>query len=240
MIVDTAAPFDRIRLGDDLKGVPLAVMAPAFGRFRRLAEKIKGLRDLNLRVYLPCDTPENIVGLRILSSLGIHGCAVFTNQPPDWEALTDLMTYAVLERTPHAAIEPFAAMTARYDPFSRLSWSAFFFDDPEQFLHLDAKGRVALSHEELEKNKFVAGHLSEISAADEFPAIRERVEAWRRFFTECHPCAACQAWKICQGRFSAAGAADKGCASFFLELMDVARQIKAQHTLLEACRVWQP
>ena len=126
------------------------------GRFRDLARHLDRLRKLNLRVYLPCDHADNLASLRILSSVGIPCCADFRDGGTDWEALADLATYAVLERTPHAAMEPFAFMAANYHSADRLDWGRVFFDDPRHFLHLSEDGRVALSQAELAEGRFVA------------------------------------------------------------------------------------
>ncbi|MBM4275127.1 MAG: hypothetical protein FJ134_11800 [Deltaproteobacteria bacterium] len=240
VIIDSSFSLDKIELGEDLKHVPLAVMAPSWGKFRHLARRLERLRDFNLRIYLPGDVLENLAGLRILSSLGIHTCAVLGNGRMDWDALTDLMTYAVLELAPHASMEPFSFIASRHDPFSYLEWGALYFDDPKSFLHLDAKGRVALSAAELRNKQFIASSLKEIGEPAEFPAIRDRLQSWRQFFVDNHPCASCGGWKICLGRFAVALPENQGCAGFFLELMDVARQYQARKVQAEELRIWQP
>ena len=240
VIVESDRPLADIEFDDRLQGIPLAVMAPSLGRFRDLARQLDRLRTLNLRVYLPCDHPENLTGLRILSSVGIHGCADFRNGGTDWEALADLATYAVLERTPHAAMEPFAFMVANYLPSDRLDWGRVSFDDPRHFLHLDEAGQVALSQAELAEGRFVAHNLSEIQAPAEFPPIRERLRSWRNYFVDHHPCASCGGWRLCLGKFSQNLAAQAGCAEFFLEMIDLVRQQMALQVAPEERRIWQP
>lgn len=240
VIIESDSPLDGIEFREDHKGIPLAVMAPSVGKFRNLVRSLNMLREFNLRIYLPGDNSENLTGLRILSSVGIHGCVVFGNNGNDWEALADLMTYAVLERAPHASIEPFTSIAQRYDSFSYLDWGSIHFDDPKHFLHLDSKGRVALSRGELRKGRFIAQSLSEIGEPDEFPAIRERGEAWRQYFVDDHPCASCGGWKICLGKFADFVHKDNGCSEFFLEMIEVARQHKERDGQAEEFLVWQP
>jgi hypothetical protein len=158
--------------------------------------------------------------------------------PLDWEALADLMTFAVLERTPHAAIEPFASIASHYDPSSFYEWGMIYFDDPRNFLHLDARGRVALSPSELLAGRFIAPSLSEIEAGEEYPARRERRHAWRRFFTDYHPCASCRGWRICRGKFAAELPHNQGCASFFEEMAAVARQYQARREQAQRGGLW--
>ena len=240
VIIESNAPFSEIELLDDCKDIPLAVMAPSFGRFRDLAGRIGILRSGNLRVYLPCDTPGNLTGLRILSSVGIHSCAMPGTGPIDWEALADLMTYAVLERVPHASIEPFAYIASNYDPESRLEFGSVFFDDPRHFLHLDGSGRVALSRAELINGEFVARNVSEIDSPDDYPAIKRRIQAWKAFFVDGHVCSSCAAWRMCLGRFSDRLSDNPGCSGFFSELAEVIAQYRASTVSATEAPVWQP
>jgi hypothetical protein len=240
IIVEADRPLAEIDVDVHDQAMPLAVMAPSAGRFRDLAGHLDRLRKLNLRVYLPCDHPDNLAGLRILSSVGIACCADFRTGGKDWEALADLATYAVLERAPHAAMEPFAFMAANYYAVDHLDWGRVCFDAPSHFLHLDGEGRVALSQAELAEGRFVAHGLDAIEAADKFPPIRERLRAWRHFFIDRHPCAVCAGWRMCRGKFSDDRPENAGCAEFFGEMIGLARRHMALQVAPEARRVWQP
>jgi hypothetical protein len=228
VIVDSEKPFDQLTFLEDQKPLPLAVITPSMGRFRHLAKGLNLLREMNLCLYLPCGSPENSTALKILSSLGVKGCALIGRGPTDWEALTDLMTYALLERVPHAAIEPFAFIAAHYDPLSTLNWKEVYFDDPAQFLHMDSKGRIALTAAELGQRRFIARSIDEIGGAADVPAIRERLQEWRGYFVKNHPCASCNGWKVCLGTFSPPPPKENGCAGFFREMIEVIRQYRAQ------------
>jgi hypothetical protein len=240
IIVESDQPLADMEFDDCHQGIPLAVMTPALGRFRDLSRHLDRLRTLNLRVYLPCDHPDNLTGLRILASVGITCCADFSNGRTDWESLADLATYAVLERAPHAAIEPFAFMVAHYPACRCLDWGRVIFDDPRYFLHLDAGGRVALSRAELAENCFVAHSLNEIEAPAEFPPIRDRLRSWQHFFIDNHPCASCAGWRLCLGKFSRNLAANAGCAEFFTEMIDLVPRHIAAPVVPEERRLWQP
>ena len=240
VIVDSDLPVGRIDFCEEQKAIPLAVMAPSMGKFRYLAKRLDMLSDFDLRVYLPCGKSENITALRILSSVGISGCAVMEDGRTDWEAITDLMTYALLERMPHASIEPFEYIASNYDPVAYLRWGGICFDDPAQFLHLDSKGRVAMTDSELRKKKFIAQNIDEIKEPARFPAIKVRLQEWRGYFTRNHACASCTGWKICMGRFSAHISKNCGCTAFFRELIEVTRQYRAKNAKVEERRIWQP
>jgi hypothetical protein len=240
VILDSACPLDQIEFGDDLKDTPLAVRAPSLGKFRNLVRHLDRLKRLDLRVHLPCDRAGNITGLRILSSVGLRGCAVIGNGKTDWEALADLMTYAVLEPVPHASIEPFATIAARYDPQACLDWGGVQFEDPSRFLHMDRQGRIALSRRELEESKFIAQDLSELSGQAQHPAVRERLDAGRRMFAENHPCASCAGWKVCLGKFAATAAEDRGCEALFAEMIAAALQRQAAKSCDPEPKPWPP
>ena len=201
VIVESDRPLADIELDEHHTGIPLAVRAPVAGRFRDLAQRLDRLRNLNLRVYLPCDNPDNLASLRTLSSVGIHCCADFRHDSNDWESLADLATYAVLERSPHAPIEPFAFIVSNYHASKYLDWGRVTFDDPRYFLHLEMDGRVALSRAELDEKRFVALSPDEIEEPDEFPPIRERLRSWRHYFIDNHPCAFCAGSKFVSGSF---------------------------------------
>ena len=238
VVVESDRTLADMDFGDSPIGVPLALVAPSVGPFRNLARHLDMLRGLDLRVYLPCNSAENLLGLRILSSVGINCCACFGNGRPDWEAMADLAAYALLERVPHATIEPFAYIASNYNPSEYLDWGRVMFDDPLHYLHLDEAGRVALSHAEL--GRFVAKELNEIGAPEVFPAIRDRKLSWKRYFTENHPCASCPGWKICLGRFSDGLAEDAGCAMLFEETIDMVHRHRALHGASPEIRIWQP
>ena len=240
VIVDTTAPLDEIVLPDDWKQIPLAIMVPTIGKFRNLTAKLKAWRDFNLRVFLSCDHADNRAALRILSSLGIQTCAVFGSGKDDWEALSDLMTYAVLGQLPHASIDPFSFIATNHQPNAWFDWGALYFDDPKYFLHLDDQGRVALSRAALAGEEFVAQSLAECGAAAEFPAIKHREQTFMQYFLDNHACSFCPGWKLCLGRFSASVPQDNGCSGFFREMIDVSRQFKRLNVMPQDKQVWRP
>lgn len=201
IIAETDLPLDKLELPDGLAGIPLVIIARSFGEFRNLARRVDALRGLGLSIHLPCDSPENIAGLRVLSSLGIHCCAVLGQGRQDWEALADLMTYVILGPLPHAPIEPFAHIASHYEPSTPLpfEWDFLYFNDQKRFVHMDEKGRPQRNEGTVPPDTAVEAHGS--------------------------PCLACGGYAICHGRFSAI-APEEGCRDFFLEMIDVAHRFK--------------
>ncbi len=240
VIVQSDRPLSEIELRDDHRDIPIALMAPAMGSFRSVAKRIDLLRRLNLRVYLPCNAADNLSALRILASLGIHGCVTFVTGPKDWDALADLMTYAVLGRAPHASREPFSYIAANYDRHASVDWRLIEFDDARRFLHLDQSGRIALSADELRRGVFAAQSVGDVSTPALIKAIDDRANIWREYFVDNHPCAACAGWRACLGRFAAERAGAPGCVSLFTELIEAGGVFKASTGNRHAVQIWQP
>jgi hypothetical protein len=235
VICDSNVALEDIEIQDDWRDLPIALMVPSAGRFRGIAGKVDALRTLNLRVYLPCDA---LTGARVLASLGIAVCIEF-HTAPDWDALTDLMTYALLGLVPHAPIDPFHTIANGYRQTNRSDdWGRVTFDDPSRYLHLDAAGRIALSRSDLCAGKFVASDLPQLDSPEVKRAIEERTEAWRELFAECHFCARCRAWRICRARVCDGKAAPDGCEAFFGEMAEVIEHRRNQPG--SAAALWQP
>jgi hypothetical protein len=240
IIHESKTPLDRLAPREDWEGIPLALFVPELGKFQDLAKKIPLLRKLNLRVYLSANRDDNLTALRVLSSIGIPGCALLDDGVSNWEALSDLMTYALLGPAPHAPIEPFASIARHYDPRRYMEWGSACFDDPKRFRHLDDEGRVALSRRELRERVFIANDLDGMEKPGACPEYAERLDPRRRFFLEDAPCARCEAFRVCLGRFAPEAENNGGCSAFFTELMEVAEQYQGRENRQEEQAVWQP
>ena len=240
VICDLDVPLDRIEVNEAWQGVPIVLMAPSVGRFCDLSGKLNALRTLDLRVYLPYGE-ENLTGARMLASVGIPaGIVVTPADAPDWDAVADLMTYALLGVVPHAPIEPFQTMASGYRPNARSpNWGRVWFDDPSHYLHIDEAGRIALSRAELLAGDFIADDLSELESPAVRVAIEERVEGWRDFFLGNHFCARCKGWGLCHGRFCDGKPAPDGCQEFFHEMAGVIEQARSK-TAKRPVERWQP
>ncbi|MBI5477447.1 MAG: hypothetical protein HY906_01250 [Deltaproteobacteria bacterium] len=243
VICDALRPLADLDLRDDWDGVPIALGVPEAGRFRDLAPSIPRLRDLDLRVYLAADRPDNLVALRLLSSLGVPCCATFAGGAPDWAALTDLMTYALLASVPHAPIDPFEHIADHYEPPFATEWGATCFADPRCYLHLDEEGRVALARSELLAGVVIAEDVADI--ADEadlvsHPALVERAVRRLRLFEQDHPCARCPGWRVCLGTLADSLDTAPGCAAFFTEMLDVIDQRRDQRSRDREPVKWRP
>jgi hypothetical protein len=225
-----------IDIDDGWHDVPLALMVPSIGRVRHLVKKLKMLRKSNVRVHLS-PTAENLVGARILASLEIPVC-IDLQSMCDWDALADVMTYALLGMVPHAPIEPFHTIAENYHTASRSDdWGRIFFDDPSHYLHLDTVGHIALSRRELLAGQFV-GEIAQLDGLALKRAIDKRSAAWRNRFAENHFCARCDSWRGCRARLSDGKSEPDGCAAFFHEMTDVIDQRRERHS--RRAQPWQP
>ena len=242
VICDSKIPIEEIDIGEDWENTPIALMAPSVGRFRNISKKLELLRKLNLRVYLPCNE-KNLTGVRLLASVGIPTCIVFNvDHTLDWDALADLMTYALLGGAQHAPIEPFQTIANSYRQTSRRGedWGRVYFEDSSRYLHIDVTGKIALSHRELLAGDFIADDLSKLDSLEIKEAIEDRMNMWRNLFLENHFCARCSAWRICRGKFSKGKTEPNGCVNFFDEMADIVEQYRNKLKSNRPVEKWQP
>jgi hypothetical protein len=180
-----------------------------------------------------------MTGIRILASVGVPCCIVLESAGGiHWEDLADLMTYSLLEGVPHAPIEPFSYIARHYAPSDYLKWGAAYFEDPDQFLHLDSRGQVALSRGELLEGEFI-GHIDEVESAPGFPALEARVQEWRNVFIKNESCSGCRGFRVCLGKFMREKGDPAACSGFFAEMMEAVEQYLAQNAPVRETPVWQ-
>jgi len=231
----TAFPLDTI--DSDL---PIALHASCLGSFPSLLRMLPALRHSNLRVYLPMTHADRFSELRILSSLGIHTAGVFCSDTEDWERVTDLMTYALLGRAPHAPIFPFQYLATRYHPQTRRNWTAVYFDDPATYVHVDAEGHLAFQLEEMKREQFLDLDFSRSGDLTQHPDFLVWQERWKSHFLQNDLCSRCPGWRACSGLF-ASQCDDGGCRSFFSEFLDCVEQYQARtYPSIGREEIWQP
>lgn len=238
LIVLSKVPVADVSFAKEYRDLPVALFSPRLGRFRDLVPRLQILKQMNIRIYLPFDTDQNISGLRILSSLGIASTAVLKHPNIDWERLSDLMVYALLGIVPRAPIDPFQYLADRYSPNARNDFSAVYFDDPSRYVHVDDNGHIALSSRELADRKFIADSISELHFLTENRLYLDRLESWRRFFLQTEGCAFCEAWRICLGKFNSNNGLDHGCSVFFKEFLETIEQYRSLK--VKKAELWQP
>lgn len=190
MLLETGS-VDLVMPREDWSGIPIVISARYFGSFRNFEDRIDMMRRLNIAVHLPCDSPANITGLKVLSSLGINTTAMMLTEDPDWDSLSDLAAYALLSPAAHAPMEPFDHIARHYRPSRNVDWEFLYFEDPKRFAQMDNKGGL-IPH---------------------VPSGRKRRPG------NDHPCHRCSGWNVCHGQF-APQAHSGECSKFFIDLID--------------------
>ncbi|MEJ2067739.1 MAG: hypothetical protein P8Y09_07295, partial [Deltaproteobacteria bacterium] len=184
IILRTDKTLDTIEFSEEWETIPATLFSPGLGVFRELQHKFDLIHNLNVRYFFPADSKEAMLGLQTLSATGFECGVDFEVEKPDWEALIDLMTYSILMTTAHANVEPFSYLAENYDPHEFNDWGSVYFEDPNDYLHLDSAGRVALTSADLKNEVFIAENVSEVDKMDECPRLEEINTGWRRYFLE--------------------------------------------------------
>jgi len=236
VILDSVDPVCAVSFEDQWKGIPILLMAPSVGEFRNVASVLPSLKKLNLRVCLPASN-DNIRDVRILSSVGVHCSIMFEGGNVDWDALSDLMTYALLARVFHATIDPFDYISRHYNSLTHLNWGGAFLDDPEKYFHLDKEKNVALSSSEALAKQFI-GRIDDVEKT-ESPEVQRRCDAWSLNFLENRVCATCDGFKLCMGRFLPKNGKADGCSAFFSEMIEIFGDLKAVKEKSSKEEVWR-
>ena len=226
VIVDTDLSLEDIDIPENWGGISVALFIARMGRFRTVRKKLERMRRMKVRVYLPCNDPENITSLQILSSVGVSVASRIVQGPHHWEPLLDLMTFAILGPAPHSPIDPFVFVADNFETGGAVDWRGIYFEDPSEFFHLDDRGHTALSHDELIAGDFIFDDPSGIDARDEHPEYRLRTNPRERFFLTDHPCSRCPGWRVCMGAFVQNGSIPAGCSEFATEMLDVVEQYR--------------
>lgn len=225
-------PLSRISSFEEWKGIPLSLQVPEIGDFLEFAKRLHIVQGLNLRVFLPLEKEENYLSLRILSSLCIRTTIVFGGRDIDWETLSDLVTYALLGKVPHAGIEPFHHIAETYAADRRTEIGTVYFDDPSRYLHLDDRGNVSLTSGDLSAGRFIAESISDLPDLENCPAYLERLDTWKDSLLQGADCACCEGWRICLGRFSSRRNHSPGCKRFFTEFIELVEQYQSMREKL--------
>jgi hypothetical protein len=239
LLVESEAPLTSAGLHPGLAGVPIALRVPCLGPIAEFIRLLPVLRQLNLRVYIPACGDGNLTSVRILSSLGFATAVLLDGEEPDWDGLSDLMTYAFFGQVPHAPIAPFGYLLDNFDQRGRSEFEAVYFDDPRSYLHMDAEGRVALTRGDLERGEFLADDVESIrDGVEDMEPFRARMDAWSEHFLNFDACSSCPGWRVCSGRFARERQPDEACRAFCSELLDNLEKSRAARR--DTLTLWQP
>lgn len=236
LVLKSHLALSAIPFSEEWKNIPLAIFIDSIGKFSEFINKRRFLLNFNMRIYLPAGSDKKHSAIQVLSSLGIQTCITFGPAKPDWDNLNDLMTYALLGRISHAPVEPFNYMASNYENFRTADFNAVYFNDPERFIHINEQGRVALTNEDLIKNKFLNLGISEINGLENTDEFIEYKNKNKKFFLEKDGCAYCPGWRLCAGRLI--NICDDNCVVFFDDMIDVIERYKKLSSGQN--QIWQP
>ncbi|NTW32213.1 MAG: hypothetical protein HGB12_06260 [Bacteroidetes bacterium] len=225
---------------ENWRGIPIAVFADQMGSFKEIMQKMRLIRDLNIRIFLNTDFKENFTNIHILASLGIDCGVFFGENNLDWEALNDLMTYSVYSKAHHATIEPFHFIINNYNPTRTTDFSSVYFNNPYTYLHIDSEENIAITKNDLIEGKYIASGINLIPDISENEKYKEALHSWQEFFLQENGCAFCQAWRVCMGKFSTSIKDNPGCSKFFVDMMEAADYFLSVQHKNKRKELWQP
>ncbi len=220
---------------------PLAIESPSLGRVHEFLKRTSIIRKLNVRFYLSTNKPNCYKDIRILSSLGYPTTIIIDGKTTDWQQLTELMTYGLLNTRRHAEIHPFDYISSYYHPNNRTNFASVYFNDPERYLHINKKGIVFLKREDLLSNKDPCGDLNSIETIEQQDIFKNEMNKWFEFFLKPSRCASCKGWRICLGKYVQYLDSNPGCENFFSEFIDTIEiEKKIEEKKIPAKVLWQP
>lgn len=219
--------LETIEWSDAWVDIPLVIAAQTLGKFRAFSQKFDLLRQLDVCINLPLNSEQNASALRILSSLGIVTCAMFTLET-DWDTAIDLMTYAVLGKSPHAPIQPFNYIAENYRADHYSGWQEMLFNDPKYYLHVDTSGRVAATAADLTAGNFLYTDFNSNPNVSDLDSYNTALFAWQQHFLANDECARCSGWKSCRGGVANIVTNKTQCSALFTELFELAAQYQQQ------------
>lgn len=235
--VKADSPLSTVPIQERWNKIPIALHVEEMGPFGEAREKLGLIRSLNLKLFFPSSAAGSLRSVRILSSLGIPCVIRFDENFSDWDGLDDLMHYAVYAKVNHAPVEPFHFIASGYSPNRLLDIRDLYFENPQKYLHVDARENIALSSLELERGIFIARGVGEISEIPRRREYRERISSWRDSFLGLNRCSCCEGWRICMGYFRKNGKSKPGCRELMKNLLEAAELYQKK---MEGNRVlWQ-
>jgi hypothetical protein len=241
IVINTNTSLSDILFQEEWSRYPLAIESPSMGRVYKFLSKVNVIRKLNVRFYFSTKEPSCYKDIRILSSLGYATALFIDGEKADWQQLTDLMTYSLLNSGRHAEIHPFSYVSKYYHPHSRTDFDSVYFNDPERYLHINSKGTVFLKREDLYHNINPCCDSGSIEFIEENDAYINEKNKWFEFFLKPSRCASCKGWRICLGKYVKYLDSNPGCDSFFSEFIDAIELEKnIEKRSIPKEELWQP
>jgi hypothetical protein len=216
------ANLSEIALCDIPTDLPIALEIAGIGSLARCRAHVSWLSRHNVRLYLPLQSRQNAVDLRVLSSLGLHCCGMITGEEPqniDWDAVYDLAVYSLFGTQPHGEIDPFSYLRANCGNGRLVDFGQVFFDSPRRYFQVAEDGSISFSRAGMLAGKKIAAKLSAYRDVIGTIEYQLAISEHRSFFEQPTECARCEVWRLCLGRF-ADSAASGGCRAVFQQVIE--------------------
>ena len=236
IVVHERKELSAITLREEWKAIPISLHVPELGDLRKVLSGVRQLLDWNVRIFMPSARSDNLTCLRILSSLGVPS-GLTMSSAQDWDALDDLMHYAMYTRTHHADIDPFGYVHSSYNPQEFTYLRTPLFENPLKYVHVDEEENIALSAEGLRVGSWIGRGLESLPNLRESAEYRHSINSWQGIFLEDRRCAYCPAWRLCLGSFVADCERDSKVYSFFDDFITAA---DASYAARQTGARWQP
>lgn len=220
--IQTEKPLSAVAFSEDWKNIPLAIYSPEFGIYKDFLHQLHLIRKLNVRIFLSSHHDFNFIALRILSSLNISCGLYFDEGPQNWDAINDLMHYAIYSTTKHAPIEPFDYLAFHYEPSEYTDYSFVYFDNPTKYLHINDKEQIALTEKDLLSNNFIDEGICSLDNISENKKYLDFTNIRYDIMLRMNECAFCPAFRICLAKFADLDNKNETCKIFFSDFMDAA------------------
>jgi len=204
--------------------LPLILNIKKISNTYDILDNIDILRKKNIKIFLSSDYKENILNLQILSSLGCYCGFRFNNLDINWEALTDLMYYALIGRVKHGTIEPFQYIASSYKNTELTDFDTVYFNNIYKFIHINSQQELFLNDKMTEEYKINLNLNSLDAIGNEFN-FKKIKNNWHTFFYELNDCCTCAGWRICIGKFANYSHKER-CKTLFSEMIDIIEQFK--------------
>lgn len=220
--ISTGLPISEIDFQETWKTIPLAIYAPQLGDYKEFLHRLSLLRSLNARIFLSTQYEFNFIALKILSTLNINCGLYFGRDPRNWDAINDLMQYAIYNKVKHAPIEPFHWLASHYEPTEYTDFSIVYFNNPARYLHLNNEGQIALTEEDLEEGRFIGEGIGDLDTITSNIQYKERLNNRYDSMLSMNECAFCVAFRICLAKFPGLENKSETCKRFFQDFLDAA------------------
>ena len=241
IVYKTTKYLSDIKFSEEWMDLPIAVNTVAIGKLNILLRIAPILKKLNIRFYFSTSNKNCYSDIRILASLGYCCTLKIDGTTADWDAITELMTYSILNVVKHAEIYPFEYVSHYYDPLIKTDFSAVYFEDPERYLHLTNDKKLTLIPQVNGEDDTYCFDLKDFDNITKKKEYLDFKYKWQEFFIKPTPCGCCKGWRICLGKYAKYIESNPGCSDFFGEFLDILDIQKQNDKITKPDdKIWQP